>query len=405
MTKRIVKLFLILLAVLLLVYVAFQIYMVAYPNFKTQVALIKTVEDTVSATGIVVRDETVVEGLDSQGVYNYLIDNGDKVAKGSVVAEIYASSQDALDNLTLNLYQNEREILYQATDQGRLVGTNIDSLTTRLYKAAAAVAANMAWQDYGNLEESKLLLTELLTSYDVAMGNEIDVAARIEYLDSQIAAIQARNITPTGYVTAPQEGYFISSTDGMEAQVNKTDVLEMSVSEIARLAAQDTLSTSTSCKIVADYAWYYAAVVDAGSADRFRQGMSLTLDFDYSAVGALPVTVVAVKTEAGSDKAVVIVECRIFNAPLTELRCEEATLSFRNYSGFIVDRTYLRMEDGVVGVYIKYGSTIQFRRLDVIYETETYVVSRSNPADSGLLAMYDEIITQGRDLYVGKDLG
>lgn len=406
MTKRIAKFFLFLLAAVLLVYVGFQVYMIAYPSYKSQVALIKTVEDTVATEGIVVRNETVIEGDSGGGVYNYLVSNGDKVAKGATVAEIYATPQDALDSLMLSLYQEELEILKRATDQGRTAGTNLDSLTSRIQNTLNMISTNRAYQDYEGLAQIKLDLMELLNSYDVASGNELDTAVRVAELEAHIAELQARNVTPIGYLTAPEEGYFIASSDGMESAVNKSSVMDMSIDEIVTLTnGQGAGEAGESGKLVSDYVWYYVAVIDASSADRVQPGMSLMLDFAYSAVSSLPVKVVDVKTEEGSAKAVVIVECNIFNAALTELRFENASLSFRNYSGFIIDRSFLRVEDGVVGVYVKYGSTVQFRELDIIYETDTYVVSRPDSSNSNLLAMYDEIITQGRDLYVGKDLG
>lgn len=404
MTRRIVKIVGFLLVLLILVYVVYQVFMATSPSYKTQVALVNTVEDTVPAPGVAVRDEQVIEGLDSAGVYNYLVDNGDKVAKGSIIAEIYADSQDALDNLTLAQYQHELDILKQAVDQGRTAGTNIDSLTSRIHSATQALSAGLSRQDYSALETHKLALMELLNSYDVASGNALDVEGRISYLEQQVAALSQSSSAPTGYVTAPSEGYFISALDGMESAAGKRGVLEMSVDEIIALAAGGT-SGETGCKLVADYVWYYAAVIDQRDAERFSPGMSLMLDFSSSAVESVPVQVVSVKTQDGNQKAAVIVSCTRFNADVTELRFEDAVFSFRNYKGFIIERSWLHMEDGVLGVYVKYGSIVQFRRVDVVYETQTYVVSRSGLTEAGLLSLYDEIITQGRDLYVGKDLG
>lgn len=404
--KKIVKSVLIVIAAVIVPYTAYQVYLGLNPAYKTQVALIKTVEDTVPATGIVVRDETVINTQDGEGVYNYLIENGDKVAKGSQIAEIYADAQDAVDSLMLAQYQNELDILKRASDQGRTAGTNIDSLTTRIGQEVNDLSIDLARGEYSSLESHKLQLMELLNSYDVASGNTLDIEARMLYLEQQIAELQQRDIAPTDHVTAPGEGYFISTLDGMETLVDKASLLDMSIDEIASLVYGERPRVDrTGNKLVSEYKWYYAAVIDAGYAGRFQPGMSLMLDISYSAVSSLSVNVVAIKTAEDEHRAVVIVECDLFNAAITELRFENASFSFRNYKGFIIDRAWLHMEAGVLGVYVKYGATVQFRRIDIIFETEDYIVSRADLTDSGLIALYDEIITEGRDLYVGKDLG
>ena len=61
--------------------------------------------------------------------------------------------------------------------------------------------------------------------------------------------------------------------------------------------------------------------------------------------------------------------------------------------------------DGEQGVYIKYGSTVAFRKVDKLFETDDYIISRPGTADGEYLALYDEIIVEGKDLYEGKELG
>ena len=62
------------------------------------------------------------------------------------------------------------------------------------------------------------------------------------------------------------------------------------------------------------------------------------------------------------------------------------------------------MVDGKLGVYIKYGSAVKFRLVDIIYETEDYVVSSVTEGNGAYLALYDEIIVSGKQLYVDKEL-
>ena len=115
MTKRVVKILGAILGLLLLVYFCYQIYMIAYPSYKTQVALVTTVSDSMELQGMVVRDETVVEN-GSGAVVNYLVSDGDKVALGAAVAEIYGSKEAAQNSLRIATLQKELDILSAAAE-------------------------------------------------------------------------------------------------------------------------------------------------------------------------------------------------------------------------------------------------------------------------------------------------
>ena len=72
-------------------------------------------------------------------------------------------------------------------------------------------------------------------------------------------------------------------------------------------------------------------------------------------------------------------------------------MSVQNYEGIKVPRKAIRFnKDGEKGVYIKLGENIIFRKIDVIFEGDDYVISAANP-DSDYLMLYDDIIVEGID--------
>ena len=88
MKKIISKLIIALVAMLGILYVVFQVYYVVSPNYRTEVAVLYEVSDEIYASGTVVRNEQVAET--DPGVKYYIVQDGDKVAAGSVVAERYS---------------------------------------------------------------------------------------------------------------------------------------------------------------------------------------------------------------------------------------------------------------------------------------------------------------------------
>ena len=92
------------------------------------------------------------------------------------------------------------------------------------------------------------------------------------------------------------------------------------------------------------------------------------------------------------------------NPTVSLLRNEDVTIKFYNYNGIRVRRSSLRLIDGEVGVFIKYGDTVKFRKLDIIYETDDYIISDITDGKDNYLKLYDEVIISGKDLYVDKKL-
>ena len=65
----------------------------------------------------------------------------------------------------------------------------------------------------------------------------------------------------------------------------------------------------------------------------------------------------------------------------------------------------VRMQDGVQGVYVLRGYEVVFKEIETILETDGYFIVKENdgtPESRGKLALNDQIIISGKNLYVGK---
>lgn len=406
MTKKVVRVLSVVLGVLLLVYFAYQFYMIAYPSYKTEIALMVTVRDSVDVNGIVVRDETAVEN--STGIVNFLVGDGDKVALGAAVAEVYSSEETARNNLRLTQLQNELEALQASASLGRASGANIDSVSGRVRDGLAQLGGSVAREDYQQLYALRTELITLLGSFSVSAGRTVDYNAQIAAVRAEIAACESGGTAADSIVYAPVEGFFISTTDGFESRIDNEQLETISAEALLEIITQAENSATidaTHSKIVSDYKWNYAAVVTARQAQSFRVGGTYYADFNYALVKNLPMTVTRVTEPDASGRCLVVLECNRLNSSITSLRAQRATINFTQYEGIKISRSALRLKDGREGVYIKYGTTVEFRAIDKVYETDEFIISRADPTDSELLALYDEVIVEGKDIYEGKEIG
>lgn len=403
-TKKAFRVALSLLGVFLLVYFVYQVYVTVSPSYKTEIALPVTEADSVTASGIVARDETLVD-IGAGAIAAYRADDGEKIASGAAVADIFPSANDAMNALRYERLSALESALARASDTGRTAGSNLENLRSRIYKSLSSLSGELAAEDYPGAFDGSLELLDLLSSYDSASGGGIDYSAALAETRARLAELGSGDFASSSVYT-PVEGYFISGVDGYESSLDSAVLLEASADDIIALIEGGAPALpGEGCKVVSEYEWYFAAALRAETAERMRVGDELEVDFSYSLSAALPMKVARV-AEGGSDgRSVVVFVCNRLNASLCSLRVETARINFRAYSGIKVSRSALRLLDGELGVYIKYGSAVDFRRVDVIYETDDYIISRPGESGSDFLAVYDEMITEGRDLEVGKQLG
>ena len=393
-----------LLAAMIVVYLAFQVYNVMSPAYRTEIAVLYTVTDRIEAEGTVVRSEQAAQK--QSGISYYLVSDGDKVAKGAVVAERYASAQQAADSLRLQQLQQELEVV-QSLGDGSRGSVNLASLRRSIYAAGAELCASTAAGDYSVGAQLHTELLSLLGSYALSSGSELDTAARTEELKAEVSALSSRELDASAFVYSEASGYFVSFTDGCERIISPEELQTLPAEELA--AAIETAHSSyapddNEYKILSGYTWYYLCSMTPEQAQRLKEGRSYTLNFRYSTAGDIPAVAQRIVLDEAGEKAVVVFSCDRLNPEIARLRNEDVTVRFTNYKGIRVQRSSLRMVDGKLGVYIKYGSAVKFRLVDIIYETEDYVVSSVTEGNGEYLALYDEIIVSGKQLYVDKEL-
>jgi len=72
----------------------------------------------------------------------------------------------------------------------------------------------------------------------------------------------------------------------------------------------------------------------------------------------------------------------------------------------ILDADALHIVDGEKGVYVKYGNLARWRKIQIVYQNEEYllVAEDGKVGTDNELRMFDEVIVEGTDLKDGKIL-
>ena len=133
----------------LLVYIGYQIFSSTYSQIQTEIASYAEVDETISSTGFVMRDETILSNT-TDGVLTYLLEDGDKVSKDGKVAEIYTSASDVSTQKSLETLQEEKDRLQQLSRASEAF-TSPDSLDRQILQRLKSMQTAILEGEYSEL--------------------------------------------------------------------------------------------------------------------------------------------------------------------------------------------------------------------------------------------------------------
>lgn len=455
MLKRLLSIFV---ALLLFIYVGYQMYNANYSSVRTETALSKTEADTVQTTGVAVRRESLIE-QPAGGVLTYTVEDGGRVYKGGTVAVTYANEADATAQRQLEELDNEIAKLQKLNAPGDTYAANPDSLNKQINQQLTDLLIASRKEGLSDLSENREQFLYLLNEKQVVTEQVTDFNARISSLQAQRQSIASSHGAQTGTIASPASGYFISNIDGFESVFDYDNIKDITPEQIREKAATQVTPADSIGKVCGDFNWYFVCVVDADTALKFQEKANqtryearcVTLTFPFASAAPLPAEVIKVNQKDKESEAAVVMRCNNMNASLARLRNETVQIEIEAYSGIRVSQKAVHFEtitketydqdgnvNGVVtkevkGVYVMHGSEMQFCQIFPLYSTNSYVICRTmteeeekqrardpfvqgEPKDGqeqqedsleGLFTkrtvhLYDEVVVEGTDLYDGK---
>ena len=421
-------------AVLLLIYVGYQIYLSQYTGLTTETAMYSTVSDSIDTTGFIIRNEELIR-TNYNGVLNYTLDDGEKTAAGGIIAEVFGSEDDAAAKNRIARIDDELARLTVLENPAEVTSSNPKLIGSQISKKITALLSDMKSGSFSQLTDEKNDLQLLLSQKQIITGAESsdDYAAHMEALRSERAELDLSASGSTGLITAPASGYFIRSIDGYENAVAIEDITELTVSDVRALEEGESGSTEDAKvlgKIAKDIDWYIACVVSENDLIRLDRTVNVTLEMPFASSEQIPAEIVEINRDSETGEGALILKCTYMNSELAAARKEPLRIIISSYSGVLVNEKAIHFCDvtayetdnngnevetvyeNVKGVFVKYGSRIRFVQVFSDATVNGYAVckislsasEREQLVTSKTIQLYDEVVVEGTDLYDGKML-
>lgn len=373
------------------------------PKTKTETALLHSFTEDITFYGVYLRDETVIYSSGS-GVISYEHGDGSRVGKSSVIARRFKSESDIKYRREIEQLEEQIAVLREAE---KLVGTDnsqLETITNEINEAHYAVAAAAASGDFSQVQEKKNSLLKALCKREIAKGESNGYSERIRVLENRISELSARASDETQIIYADGSGYFVSGVDGYEDDFGYSDIESLTAAKIKKAVDNPNIASGGSAigKLVADYHWRMAAVLDEEAMRGFKESDKVSL-IAGSGNDALDATLVSVSSN-GDGTAIYVFQGDTMNATVAGSRVGQFKLLFNSYGGLRVPKLATREDENhQLGVYVAIGGTMRFRKIDVVYWGKDYVICEQKPVnEEGWLRLYDQIVVESKDLYDGK---
>lgn len=380
-------------------YVAVQLYAILHHTYKTETAIQATMSDSIKLTGAAVFDATPVSG---SGDLGYLVENGERVTVGTVIAECYTAEGQDLEREALTNLDREISLLNKSQNSS---GSDLSVLTTQTQSALYNLLDQLDRGAYGSIrtaEEDFLLAQNRL---QISTGQSTGFESTIAQLQSERDAIAAQ-LDGLQNLVAEKNGYFVAADTAHLTTLSQETADNASVSDLSSMLGQDlTASTdNTAGWIVSGFSWRFYATCDLDTAARFDGLSTVKISVPGKQDDPLSATVLSVTEDEEAGLAKIVLECGTINSEVLTLGQETAQIDLHTYSGIRIDSKALHIVDGNNGVYVKVGNLQRFRKITILYQNEDYILVPEDGAvgTDNEVRLYDEVIVEGTNLQDGK---
>ena len=381
------------------VYIIAQCFVIFHRSYKTETAIKYTLAESITLDGVVAFDSVDVAG---SGDLGYLVQDGERVTNGTVVAEVYTDDSQGLQRERLDRLERTITLLTKSQNS---TGSDLSVLTNQTKQALYNLLDKIDTAQYSGITDAEdtflLAQNRLQVSTGQTAGFADTIAAlRVEYdsIKAQLDALQT--------ITATTNGYFSSTAASPAIAADRQALDDADPATLQKMLADGfpAAATDRAGQITTGFSWKFYAVCDLDTAARFDNISSVKISVPGKQNTPLSATVEEVAPDKDNGIAKIVLQCQTINAEVLSFGQETAQIDLKTYEGIRIDKEALHIVDGQRGVYVKYGNLQRFLKITTLYENDSYILIPENGkiGTDNEVRLYDEIIVQGTNLQDGK---
>lgn len=411
------------LTILALIYVAYLLISANFDMYPTENAVQTTVTNKIFTNAFIIRDENVISN-NTNGVLSYSCYEGEEVKVGGAIANIYENEDDALAQTTAAALEKQKSTLESLQKNNSVNNVGIDTINNSIHNNLINYLDDINNGELNSAFTDSYNLISSINQRQLYTGKYTNFNSEISSLQAQIDSLKNSSGESIGTIKSDKAGYFSEYCDGYENSIKYSDIDRIKLNDLEKVQ-KSNISDNTAGKIISSLNWYVACKVSADEATELSLwDGNVTILFSDAATDSVPASIYRIHQETTDSDALVILKCDYMDEGLIEARQEPVEIGLGTYTGLriskraihddYVTKTIYDENDNahteqkkVQGVYVLYGSEVQFKQISILYADDDYVICDTSPDEDELfngetVSLYDKVILKGDDLYDGK---
>ena len=411
------------LTVLAVIYVAYLLISANFEMYPTENAVQATVKDKIYTNAFIIRDETVINN-DTSGVLSYSLNDGDQINVNGELAKVYSNDSDAAAQIKADALEENMVSLKNLQNSSVTKSIGIDTINNNINNNIITFLSDINTEDIVSVDDDISNLLSSINQSQVYTGKIANFNSEISELQSEINELRNSSGESIGTIKTDKAGYFSSHCDGYENSIKYSDIDRIKLADLQNVSKND-VPENTAGKIISGLNWYIACEVSSDEATNLSLWDSnVTVLFSDASTETIPASIYRIHQTSPNSNALVILRCDYMDEGLIDARQEPIEIGLGTYTGLRISKRAIHddivtkteyddndkkhtEEKKVQGVYVLYGSEVQFKQISIIYSDDDYVICDPDPDDEVLfngetVSLYDQVIIKGDDLYDGK---
>lgn len=376
------------------------------------------IEKTIQATGYIAREEKVFTNM-GRGDIKYFVTQGERVAKGQKLAEIYLEQLDEksirdLEAISLRL-QNIKE---KQNEQG-FFKNDTERLDKEIATLIRSIQEDLKEEEYGRITSKKQEIASLLDKKSIIAGEKSFSGKNLNQLEEQKTYLENKVNSSVQTIYSNSSGFVAMGSDGFEDLLNYKLLHEINSKQLRKLE-DGSLNLSRGedkdgqavIRIIENYKWSIITEIDKGLSDKINKGQKVqirTIDpnKDLSAVVANIIE--------DEDSDIIIFDLDEFIADFYNIRKIALEIIVDQYEGAMVANSSIVKKEGIEGVYIvdvngmpsfkPIKTKISNKEYSILHDGYFEKATKDDPGKPDqvkTINLYDEIVTKGNKVREGR---
>ena len=256
------------LAIIVLIYVIYAIFLLIVKPTDTYVIRQSTLSKEDSVTGYIIRNEVVVKGDNVKNGIYAVIAEGEKVAKSSPIFRYYSDGELETNTKITELNHKIQELLEQekipSSADTKAIENQIESKIENVRNITKYQEIAEYKNDIDTLFNKKINVIEELTDN-----------SEIKKIVKEKSSYESKLKTGTEYQIAPISGIVSYRVDGLEDKFNIENLNQIKEDNLKEIDSKtgEIIATSKECgKVIDNFRFYIAAVLDSDEAMNAKIG-------------------------------------------------------------------------------------------------------------------------------------